>query len=78
MSLRQVLPTSEKFRRSFVSRPKGQLTQQQPIESTFGEVYNKAEDIELGTPYFLVCSGTFNVSKPEERCWMIIVKCEIS
>ena len=65
--IRHVFPTIEKFRSSFVSRHKGQLTQQLPIESTFGEVYNEAEDIELGTLYFMVCSGTFNVSKSEER-----------
>lgn len=65
--IRHVFPTIEQYRSAFVNRHKGQLVQLLPIESTFGEVYDDAEDIELGTLYYMAKSGIFNISKADEK-----------
>ena len=65
--IRHVFPAIEWFRSQFVIRHKGQLAQLLPIQSPSGETYNEAEDIELGTLYFMVSNGMFNITKADER-----------
>ena len=65
--IRHVFPAIEEFRSEFVSRHKGQLVHLLPVDNSFGEVCREAEDLELGTLYFMACSGAFNISKAEEK-----------
>lgn len=65
--IRHVFPALEWFRSQFISRHKRQLSQLLPIESSFGETYKEAEDIELGTLFFMVSNGMFNIAKADEK-----------
>lgn len=60
--IKTVFPLIEEFRERFVHAYKKQIECQLPISNTFGEIFNEANEVEIGTLYYMVCDGTVQVS----------------
>ncbi len=57
-----LFPIIESYRDCFIKKYYQKISEKMPISSSSGEIYDKPEDVEIGTLYFMICSNLISVS----------------
>lgn len=60
--IKTIFPRIETFREAFVSKFRNKIQPYLPISNPLGEEYKEADDVELGTLYYMNCNGMLNVT----------------
>lgn len=63
--IRTIYPIIEEFREDFVQKHKAAVKAQLPITSSYGEVYDDPNDVELGTLVYMAGSGKLTLNTKE-------------
>lgn len=63
--IRTIYPALEEYREQFVEKYADIIASQLPIESSYGEVYDHPNDVELGTLKFMADSGSLRLKQKE-------------
>ena len=66
--IRSVYPMIEEYREDFVNKHWKAIDASLPIESSFGEMCNDPQDLELGTLVFMVGCGRLYLEQREYSC----------
>ena len=65
--IRSIYPHLEQFRQHFIARHYSEIQKQLPINSSYGEICNMPEDVELGTLVYMVGIGKLSLSDSEYK-----------
>lgn len=57
-----IFPLIEEFRGHFVDKYKEQIKRQLPIPYAYGEEFTEADEVEVGTLYFMACNEKLHIS----------------
>lgn len=63
-----IFPLIEEFRGRFVDRYQEQIRGQLPIPYAFGEEFTVADEVEVGTLYYMACHDKIHVSRKDYDC----------
>ncbi len=60
-----IFPLIEEFRGHFVDKYKEQIGRQLPIPYAYGEEFTEADEVEVGTLYFMACNEKLHISSED-------------
>jgi len=63
--MKSIFPLVEEFRGHFVNKYKEQIERQLPISYAYGEEFSEADDVEVGTLYFMACNEKLHISSED-------------